>query len=185
MTIRHLLFALAAGAAGAVMAAPPAPVIKPGLWETNNKMGGNPKLQGAMALMQQHMATLGPEQRQRAEAMMARHGVSIGNDGVAVKMCVTPEMAAQQQLPLQQRGNCTHQHGPMSGNTMQYSFACTNPQTRGEGSVTFAGPTAFSSTMRMSSNAIGSTETVDVESAGRWVSAACGSIEPIAMPPVK
>jgi hypothetical protein len=184
MNSRYFLLPLAACAAGAIAAAP-APTIKPGLWETTSKMGGNPKLEGAMALMQQHMANLSPEQRQRAEGMMAKHGVSFGNDGVAVKMCITPEMAAQQRLPIQQRGNCTYQHAPMSASSMKFSFTCTNPQASGDGSVTFSGPTAYTSTMRVASNASGSAETVNVDSAGRWVSADCGGIEPIAMPPAK
>jgi hypothetical protein len=182
MTIRPFLLSLAICVAGPAMAAPPAQLIKPGLWETNNKMGGNAKLQDAMALVQQHMATLSPEQRQRAEGMMAKYGVSLGNDGVAVKMCVTPEMAAQQQLPLQQRGNCTYQHAPVTGNSMKFSFTCTNPQANGEGNVTFAGPAAYTSTMRVTSNATGSSETVNVDSTGRWVSADCGSIQPMTMP---
>lgn len=184
MNFRYLLLPLAACAAGA-MAAPPAPTIKPGLWETSSKMGGNAKMQEAMALMQQHMANLSPEQRQRAEGMMAKHGVSIGSDGVAVKMCVTPEMAAQQQLPLQQRGNCTYQHAPMSGNSMKFSFTCTNPQASGDGSVTFASPTAYTSAMRVTSSATGNAETVNVDSTGRWVSADCGSIQPMTAPPAK
>lgn len=181
MNLRYLLLPFAACAAGA-MAATPAPLIRPGLWETNNKMGGNPKLEGVMALVQQHMANLSPEQRQRAEGMMAKHGVSLGNDGVAAKICVTPEMAAQQQLPLQQHGNCTYQHAPVSGNSMKFSFTCTDPQASGDGSVTFSGPTAYTSVMRVTTRATGSDESVNVDSTGRWVGADCGGIEPVVMP---
>jgi hypothetical protein len=184
MNFRYLLLPLAACAAGA-MAAAPAQIIKPGLWETNNKMGGNAKMQDAMALMQQQMAKLGPEQRARAEGLMAKHGVSIGNDGVAVKMCVTPEMAAQQQLPLQQHGNCTYQHAPMTGNSMKYSFTCTNPQASGDGTVTFASPTSYTSAMRVTSSATGSPETVSVDSIGHWVGADCGGIQPMTLPNAK
>jgi hypothetical protein len=186
MNIRHLIIPFAACAAGALAAQPaPAQVIKPGLWETNNKMGGNAKMQEAMTLMQQQMALLSPEQRQRAEGMMAKQGVSIGNDGVAVKMCITPEMAAQQQLPLQQRGNCSYQHAPATGNSMKFSFTCTNPQASGDGSVTFASPTAYTSSMRVTSSAAGSQETVNVDSTGRWVAADCGSIQPMTLPAAK
>jgi hypothetical protein len=184
MNLRYLILPLAACAAGA-MAAAPAPVIKPGLWETNSKMGGNPKLEGVMALVQQHMANLSPEQRQRAEGMMAQHGVSIGNDGIAAKMCVTAEMAAQQRLPMQQAGNCTYQHGPLSGASMAFSFTSTNPQAKGDGTVTFTGPTAYTSTMRVATQAAGNVESATVDSTGRWVSADCGAIQPIAMPPAK
>jgi hypothetical protein len=180
MNIRHLLIPFAACAVGAFAAQPAlAQVIKPGLWETNSKMGGNPKVQDAMTLMQQQMAALSPEQRQRAEDLMAKQGVSIGNDGVAVKMCVTPEMAAQQQLPIQQRGNCSYQHAPMTGKSMKFSFTCTNPQAIGDGTVTFASPTSYTSAMRVTSNATGSSETVSVDSTGRWVAADCGGIQPM------
>jgi hypothetical protein len=187
MNFRHLLLVPLAACAAASLAAQPAPaqVIKPGLWDTNSKMGGNPKVQDAMALAQQQLANLNPEQRQRIEGMMAKHGVSIGSDGVAAKMCVTREMAAQQQLPIQQRGNCNYRHDPVSGNSMKFSFTCTDPQANGEGSVTFTSPTAYSSSMRVTSSATGSPETVTVDSTGRWLGADCGAIQPIALPPAK
>ena len=116
---------------------------------------------------------------------MARQGVVLGNDGVIAKMCITPEMAAKQQLPIQQHGNCSYQHTPAVGNTMAFSFSCTNPKTNGEGSATFAGPTAYTSAMRVTTDATGTSETVNIASSGRWLGADCGAIKPIVLPTQK
>jgi hypothetical protein len=182
LSVRRIAVAFCALACAAQPAF--AQAFKPGLWETNNKMGaGGGKLQGAMAMVQQQLATMDPEQRKRIDAMMARQGVVLSNDGVVAKMCITPEMAAKQQLPIQQHGNCSYQHAPAVGNTMAFSFSCTNPQASGEGSATFSGPTAYTSSMRVSTNATGASETVDIASSGRWLGADCGAVKPILLPP--
>ncbi|MDB5917810.1 MAG: hypothetical protein JWR40_2044 [Massilia sp.] len=173
-----LAFALTTAVQGAQ-----AQAFKAGLWETNNKMGGGGgKLQGALAMAQQHLASMDPEQRKQIEGMMSRQGVVISNDGVVAKMCITPEMAARQQLPIQQHGNCSYQHAKAVGNTMAFSFSCTNPQANGEGSATFTGPTAYTSSMRVTTSATGSSETVNIDSSGRWLGADCGAVKPIMLP---
>jgi hypothetical protein len=172
----------AAAFALATLAAQPALAqnFKAGLWEANNTVGaGNARLQQAMAMMQQQMAGMNPERRKQMEDLMARQGVSIGSDGLVVKMCITPEMAAQQQLPIQQQGNCSYQRSPMVGNTLKFAFTCTNPQGSGDGSVTFSSPTAYTSSMHITSSATGSPEAVEVESNGRWLGSDCGSVKPL------
>jgi hypothetical protein len=184
--LRRIALSLCALAFAAAAQPALAQAFKPGLWETNNKMGaGSGKLQEAMAMVQQHLATMDPEQRKRIDGMMARQGVVISNDGVIAKMCITPEMAAKQQLPIQQHGNCSYQHAPAVGNTMAFSFSCTNPQASGEGNATFAGPTAYTSNMRVTTNATGASETVNIDSSGRWLGADCGAVKPIMLPPQK
>ena len=177
-----------AALAFAALAAQPAlaQTFKPGLWEANNKVGaGNARLQGAMEMMQQQMAGMSPDRRKQMEDMMAAQGVSVGNGGVVVKMCITPEMAAQQELPIQQQGNCTYQRSPMVGNTLKFAFTCTNPQGSGDGSVTFSSPTAYTSSMRVTSSATGNPETVDIQSTGRWLGSNCGSVKPLPLPAAK
>ena len=44
----------------------------PGLWAIQNKMGGNPELDKAMAEMQKQLAAMPPAQRKQMEAMMGR-----------------------------------------------------------------------------------------------------------------
>lgn len=159
--------------------------FKAGLWETSSKAGagaGSGKLQGLLAMAQQQMATLSPDQRARVDGMMARQGVVLSNDGVVAKMCVTAAMAKAHQLPLQQRGACSYQSAPMAGNTVRFSFSCTNPQGAGDGTATFSSPTAFSATTRGTTTATGESETVTIDSTGRWLGADCGSIRPLEMP---
>lgn len=183
MTFR--LIALPSCALACALAAQPvmAQNFKPGLWEINNKMGaGGGQLAGAMAMAQQQLAGMEPGQRKQIEAMMARQGVVISNDGVIAKMCITPEMAARQQLPIQQHGNCNYQHAPVVGNSMAFSFACTNPQANGEGRATFSSPTAYAASTRVTTNATGASETLNIESAGRWLGAECGAIKPVLLP---
>jgi hypothetical protein len=185
MTIRRIAKPFAVLVFSALAAQPAlAQNFKPGLWETNSKVGSaSGKLQGLMAMAQQQMATMSPEQRARIDGMMARQGVVLSNDGVIAKVCVTPAMAAAHQLPLQQRGACSYQSAPMVGNTIKFSFSCTNPQGAGDGTVTFASPTAYSASTRVTTNATGDNETVNVDSTGRWLSAECGSIRPFELPP--
>jgi Spy/CpxP family protein refolding chaperone len=173
-------YALTIAAAASVAIAAPALAqsIKPGLWETTNKVGGaaGRKMQEAMAMIQQ----MPPEQRAKIEAMMGRQGVVVNNDGVVAKVCITPEMAARQQLPMQKQGNgnCDVQQGPMVGNTMKFSFTCTNGS--GEGNATFTSPTAYTSSTRMTTNATGASESVEVASTGRWLATDCGAVKPSA-----
>lgn len=182
-SVRQLALPFCALALAAAAQSTHAQAFKPGLWEINNKMGaGGGKLQEAMAMAQQHLATMDPEQRKRIESMLSRQGVAVSGDGVIAKMCITPEMAAKQQLPIQQHGNCSYQHGPLAGNTMRFSFSCTNPKATGEGSASFAGPTAYTSSMRVTTDATGASETVNIASSGRWLGADCGAVQPAMSP---
>lgn len=183
MNVHQIATACAAFVLCAATAQPAqAQKITPGLWETNSKMGaGSGKLQEAMAMMQQHLAGMDPEQRAKIDGMMARQGVVISGDGIVAKMCITAEMASKQQLPMQHaKGNCTYQQAPMSGNTLTYTFSCTNPQGSGDGSATFTSPTAYTSTTRVTTSVTGSSDTVNITSSGRWINADCASIKPMA-----
>ena len=84
---------------------------KPGLWEIQSKVGGNPEMDQAMAQMQQQLASMPAAQRKMMEDMMAAQGVKLGKGGgMSVQVCITPEMAARQDLPTQTEGDCTTQN---------------------------------------------------------------------------
>jgi len=117
---------------------------KPGLWEINQKVGGNPEMDKAMAEMQQQLASMPPAQRKQMEQMMAAQGVKLGQGGgMSVQVCVTPEMAAQQEVPVQKEGDCTTKVQSRSGNTMKVAFSCKNPPSSGEGTYVFRGDTGY------------------------------------------
>ena len=157
--------------------------IKPGLWENTSQMGGS--MGSPMAQMQQQMASMPPAQRKMMEDMLAAQGVKMGQGsggGVAMQVCITPEMAARQQLPTQTEGDCTTKIGSRSGNTMKVSFTCTNPPSSGEGTYTFRGDTGYDMDMQVHSQQNGKPSTMTVKGSGRWLAADCGKVKPIALP---
>lgn len=182
MTFRLAAPALVALAAFAALPSS-AQTIKPGLWEINNKMqSSNGQLEQAMAMMHEHMANMSPQQRKQMADLMASNGVQMptpaGNGAMVLKMCMTKEMAARKEIPFQQHGNCTQKQSPMVGNTMKVSFNCTQPQASGEGQVTFQNDSAYAMKMRVTSAALGTPETMNMDATARWLGTDCGSVAP-------
>jgi len=167
----------------AASAAATAQTIRPGLWEMQNRMGGNPAMEQAMAQMQQQMAAMTPAQRKQMEAMMAQQGVAMPQAGaggaLSMKVCVTPEMAARGDMPTQTEGDCTTTITSRSGNTLKMNFACKNPPATGEGSYTFQGDTAYTMKMAMKTTRAGKTESMTMDGQGKWLSADCGKVKPL------
>jgi hypothetical protein len=154
--------------------------MKPGLWEVNNRMQADGKLGQDMAKSQQRMAKMSPEQRKMVEQAMSKQGVSVGKDGpgtMGAKVCVTKEMAERNEMPSQNDG-CKQTASPRSGNTVKISFTCTNPPSSGEGQITFAGPEAYTMNMTMSTVVEGKPQRVNMDAAGKWLSADCGAVKP-------
>ena len=157
--------------------------VQPGLWSVENKMGGNPELEKAMAQMQQQLAAMPPAQRKQMEAMMGQSGMSIGAGGaMAVKVCITPEMASRQQMPTQTEGDCTSNIDSRSGNTMKFSFSCTNPVSSGEGTYVFESNKAYSMKMAIKSQQGGKVQNMTMNAKGQWLGADCGNIKPVELP---
>ena len=163
--------------------------IKPGLWEVSTKMGGNPEMDKAMAQMQQQMAAMPPEQRKMMQDMMAKQGGAMptvgSGGGMAMKVCITPEMAARNDMPTQTEGDCTTTVTSRSGNTMKMKFVCTKPPSSGEGTYTFMGDTAYTMKMTMSSQHQGKPQNMSMDGQGKWLSADCGAIKPMTVPSPK
>jgi hypothetical protein len=178
------LAALVLGGACALPA--PAQDLKPGLWlVTNHVVSPDSQLQAAMAQMQQQMAGMDPAQRKVIEQMMAKQGIELSGSGdgtIRAKTCVTPEMAARNEVPVQQHGDCTATQSPVTGGSMKLSFACTHPRASGEGELSFMGDTGYRMKMNVISDVSGKDETIMLDTTARWLGADCGAIKPLAMP---
>lgn len=154
-----------------------AQTIKPGLWELSNKIKtGDARTDQALSSALSQLAMLPPEQRAKVEAMMKQNGVSVpqaGGDG-SLKMttCVTPEMAARKELPLNQKGQCTSKQDPVPGG-LNVSFTCANPASSGNGQIRFQGDSAYTATMNVTNNSGTGPQSAVVESTGRWLGASC------------
>lgn len=189
MTSPKIRTLLAAAALTTLAASLPAyaaePLFKAGLWEITSKPGGanGGQMQAMMAAAQQHLKSMAPADRARAEAMMARNGVVIENGSMSAKVCISKAMAQRQQLPMQQRGSCSYQTSPPAGNTISFTMSCTNPTITSEGSAVFSDSTHYTATSRTSGGMGGpagaaQTASMSLESSGHWLSADCGSIAP-------
>ena len=185
ITVTSLLFCAASATAQ---------TMKPGLWEITQKVkSGSTEMNDAMATMQAQMAKMSPQERKQMQEMMAKQGVNIdlGVGGGAakpgemtVRMCMTPEMIAQNQTAPQQPG-CTHTQSPRVGNTWKMSFTCTKPPSSGEGQTTMISTDAYTMKMSINSSATGKPERMDMEGAGKWLGSNCGDVKPFVMPKSK
>lgn len=172
---------LLAAATLALAAAAHAQTTKPGLWEVTNKMqSSSGEMEKAMANMEKQMAGMPPEQRKQMQDMMAKQGVSMtpGTGGMTMKVCITKEMADRNELGQQQQGDCKTTQSPRSGNTVKFSYVCTQPPSSGEGLMTFAGDTAYTMKMNTTTSVKGKPEKMSMDASGKWLSADCGAIKP-------
>lgn len=164
-----------------------AQTLKPGLWEMQQKAGGNPEMEQAMAEMRRQMDAMPAEQRKQMEAAMAQRGVQMApgtGGGMAVRMCMTREMVERDQLPVQQ-GDCRTTQQQKSGNTLKMAFTCSNPPSSGESQVTFTSSEAFSSRTTVTTTAGGKSEKTTIEGAGKWLGADCGAVKPMPVAPAR
>jgi hypothetical protein len=161
---------------------------KPGLWEITSKMGGSAEMDKAMAQMQQQLASMPPAQRKQMEEMMAKQGVGMGANpgaggGMSVKVCMSKEMAERNEVPQQQQqGDCKSTASPRIGNTQKISFSCVQPPSSGEGQITYTSNEAYTMKMVTTSTVKGKPEKMTLEGSGKWLSADCGAVKPLAMP---
>ncbi|MDO8251147.1 MAG: DUF3617 domain-containing protein [Rhodoferax sp.] len=179
--LHHVLVivALASGACGAA-----AQTMKPGLWEINNKMtSSSGEAEKAMTEAQKQLASMPPDQRKMMEDMMAKQGVAIGKGAgsTAVRVCMTKEMVERDEVATQQ-GQCQQTTSPRTGNTMKFSFVCTQPPSSGEGQVNFVSPEAYTMKMTLNSMAKGKPEKMNMDATGKFLSPECGNIKPITPP---
>lgn len=159
-----------------------AQTMKPGLWEINNKMqpgSGSGEMEQAMANMDKQMAGMPPEQRKQMQDMLAKQGMGQGGaGGMSMKVCMTREMVERNEMPSQQQGDCKTTHSPRSGNTMKFSYTCTQPPSSGEGQITYVSDTAYTMKMATIATVRGKAEKMNMDASGKWLSADCGNIKP-------
>ena len=162
-----------------LMAAPPTPPIKPGLWQAkmtlldaNGKEMPSPQ-DAAMARMT-------PEARARlAEAMKAR-GVMMPDESGATKVCLAKETfdsGAWQQAASQ--SGCTTNYSTMSGSTWKWHTTCTALKSESEGETVFSSPESYRTKIIATATAGGQTRTTTRVVQSTWLGADCGTIKPV------
>lgn len=183
-------FPTLAGLALALGLAQPAaaqPKLKAGLWEMQHRMQGNAQMDQAMEQMRKQLEAMPAEQRRQMEAMMAGRGMQMGGmggGGMTMRVCLTQEMVDRDNIPAT-NGDCTTSSQQRTGGTIRVAFSCTRPPSSGESEVTLNGSESFTTKTRATTTAGGKSETVTIEGSGKWLSADCGSVKPLAPPPAR
>ncbi len=172
--------------------------IAPGLWENTVTVKTQPggQFDGAMSQMQEQLSKLTPEQRKKVEEMMASRGApggaamgagmsAMAGKPTTVKVCITPEQAARDEMP-QNQGRCTQTSKERSGNTLKFKFSCAGERpVTGEGEYTFASDKVHTGHVVVSMMVKGQPERLEMQHDGRWLGADCGDVKPRAAPPAK
>jgi hypothetical protein len=165
-----------------------AQTLKPGLWSLSNTMrSSDPQVSQAMSAVQQHMANMSPEQRQQMQQIMQQNGVQLdvgANGALQTKLCMTREMAERKEFPVQQ-GDCKQSFTQQSATRGHITFTCTKPKVSGEGDLIADNDTSYRAHMKMRGEEQGRNQAVDMDVTGKWLSADCGTVRPIAIPKAK
>ena len=151
--------------------------MKPGLWEMTVKTDA-----------MKNMPKLSAEQQEQ----MRKAGVNLPNmqdGGMTMKMCMTKEMTEREQTPGsgQSQLGCESKNAQQSGNSYSVDIVCNSATMKGEGKMkgVFNGSESYSSTYDFKGTVHGRPTTQHHESNGKWLSADCGSVKPITVPPVR
>src|SRR3990172_9735463 len=157
--------------------------MKAGLWEMRTLkqvMDGKDmqaQMAAAQAQMQQAMANMPPAQRKQMEAAMAKQGAAMSGGG-AMRMCISPEMAARDKPMVDPEGKCEPAKVSRSGNKTSYEFNCKTAggSMVGKGDSTVAGDTITSRMDMTTSDATGK-HTMQTESQMKNLGADCGGLK--------
>ncbi len=163
--------------------------VKPGLWEMRMvkqlKDGKDmtAQINGAMAQMQDRLANMPPEQREKMEAMMKQHGApAMGGNG-SVKMCITPDQARENK-PLIDRAGCQPATVKRSGNRSSFEFNCTTNgmTTSSKGESTMSGDVISTVEDTTTHAATGDSHVLHTETEMKFLGADCGDVKPMPAP---
>lgn len=150
--------------------------MKAGLWEMNIKTDE-----------MKNISKIPPEQLKKMREM----GMNIPqmqDGGMAIKMCISKEMAEREQPPEMNRKEvgCQSKNFQRTGSSYSIDIVCDSPGMKGEGKAKgmFSGNESFSSTYDFKGVMHGKPVSQHHESSGKWLGADCGSVKPMgdAMP---
>lgn len=165
-----------------VSSAAQAQSMRPGLWQVEHRLAGNPEMEAAMAEARKQLAAMPPEQRKMMEDMMARQGASMSmsgaDGGVNVKVCMTQDMVERAELPRQTEGECTHEVTSRSDTALSMRFACKNPESSGEGHYRFTSDTSYEMRMDIRSMHKGKPQSTTLQGRATWLGSDCGPLKP-------
>ena len=153
-------------------AAPGEIAPRPGLWEisaTNDLLALAPPIPS--------------DQMEKLRGLARQHGFDmpkIENGAASSRICITPEMAAQNTMPdlYQQQSGCTSRNATRNGARYSMEVSCSGGQVTGSGRSegTLESPERFSGTSTFNGTVQGNPVNERAQTSGRWVAASCGGL---------
>jgi hypothetical protein len=145
--------------------------LKPGLWEMTVKSDAMKSMPKMSAEQMEQMRKLG------VNMPLMQDG------GMVMKVCVSKEMAEQNQLPQtnQVGSECKSKNFQKTGSNYSVDIVCDGSHMKGEGKGqgTFAGNDRFNSTYDFKGTTDGRPVAQHQETSGKWTAADCGDIKPV------
>jgi hypothetical protein len=149
--------------------------MRPGLWEittTSDLLWLAPQIS--------------PDNMQGLKDLAEQYGVDIPQiqmGEATSKVCITQEMAEQQNLPIfyQSELGCTTGNAIRNGNNYRLDFVCAGPQLKGNGTAkgTFTSPESFTGRTQFDGVAQGVPVNEHADISGRWINSDCGTVKPM------
>lgn len=145
--------------------------MKPGLWQMTVKSD-----------MMKSMPKIPPEQIEQ----MRKMGIQVPDfqdGGMTTKVCISKEMAERNEAPEMNRkeAGCEAKNFQRSGSSYSVDIVCDGPEMKGQGHAkgNYNGNQSFTSTYDFKGTAHGQPVSQHHETAGKWLSANCGSVKPM------
>ena len=145
---------------------------RPGLWEisaTNDLLALAPQIPS--------------DQMEKLRGLARQHGFDmpkIENGAASSRICITPEMAAQNTMPdlYQQQSGCTTRNAVRNGARYSMDISCSGGQVRGSGRSEgmLESPERFSGTTTFNGTVQGNPVNERAQTSGRWVAPSCGGL---------
>ena len=145
---------------------------RPGLWEisaTNDLLALAPQIPS--------------DQMEKLRGLARQHGFDmpkIENGAASSRICITPEMAAQNTLPdlYQQQSGCASRNATRNGARYSMEVSCSGGQVRGSGRSEgmLESPERFSGTSTFNGTVQGNPVNERAQTSGRWIAASCGGL---------
>lgn len=158
--------------------------LKPGLWnvkvvqQTMDGRDMTAQINSVQEQMQQALAHMSPEQRQKMSSMM---GNMIQSSGNGINMCISPAMA-ERNAPMMgpHSGDCPNAKVSRHGNQATFDFACTHNGHNSTGhGVSTMDHGAISTTMDMQMSDAHGQHSMHTQSVMTYLGSDCQGIKPL------
>jgi hypothetical protein len=125
------------------------------------------------------------DQMEKLRGLARQHGFDmpkIENGAASSRICITPEMAAQNTMPdlYQQQSGCASRNAERNGARYSMEVACSGQRVKGTGRAEGVLESAerFSGTSTFNGTVDGTPVNERAQTSGRWISASCNGLQP-------